>query len=394
MNILVIHETEYIDKMIYEYQVIPELLATLGHRVNVIDFPTNWKRKNLFDLISQEIRNTHISKTHKQKGITLHRPAFIKLPLLSRISAFFYYFLLIQKTIKTYNINMIFLYGVATNGLQSVFLSRMYKVPIVFRLLDVAHQIVPSRALSLPTYILEKIVYNNVTQLYAITPKLREYAIKMGSRRESTFFIPTGSDKDLFFFQKKDKHLLAKYQLKSTDTVLLFSGTLYNFSGLDRIITEFPYFLKKIKNLKLVVVGNGEQYFKLKEMVERLRLREKIIFTGYQEYSLLPKLINLADICINPFKQTKTTELIIPSKIYQYLACGKPVLATKLSGMLDIFPDIGGKNGLYYYKDPDSFYENILRINHAVKDNNSSSLQDIVEILENKMSKILSSSAG
>lgn len=40
MNLPFVNETEYIDKVIFEYQIIPEFLASWGHRVFVFDFLT------------------------------------------------------------------------------------------------------------------------------------------------------------------------------------------------------------------------------------------------------------------------------------------------------------------------------------------------------------------
>ena len=92
MNILVVHETEYIDKVIYEYQIISEILSTRGHNVYVIDFPTNWSKSEQNNWISEETIYSNVSRANKSNGITLIRPAFIRIPVISRITAFFSYF--------------------------------------------------------------------------------------------------------------------------------------------------------------------------------------------------------------------------------------------------------------------------------------------------------------
>src|SRR3972149_4010047 len=112
MNILLIHEAEYIEKVIYEYQIIPELLSSKGHNVYVLDYPTAWKKKSFFDfgsLKSKELFN--VKRANKSKGITLIRPCFLKIPVLSRISAFISYFFVIPKIIKKYQIDKIVLYS-------------------------------------------------------------------------------------------------------------------------------------------------------------------------------------------------------------------------------------------------------------------------------------------
>src|SRR5207248_10539176 len=59
-----------------------------------------------------------------------------------------------------------------------------------------------------------------------------------------------------------------------------------------------------------------------------------VVFTGMKPYGLLPNIIRSSDICLNPFELNGVTERILPTKVFQYLACGKPVVATKLPGAL------------------------------------------------------------
>ena len=59
---------------------------------------------------------------------------------------------------------------------------------------------------------------------------------------------------------------------------------------------------------------------------------------------------------INSFEINKITDRIIPIKILEYLACGKPVLSTPLKGTIDLLPkeDFG-----IIYSQYDSFVENL-----------------------------------
>lgn len=388
MNILFVHETEYIDKAVFEYQIIPEILASKGHHVYVIDYPTAWKKNGLLDFGSFKTQYFHqVKKANKKKGITLIRPGIIKIPILSRISAFIAYFFIISNAIKKYKINKIVLFAVPTNGLQTILLAKRYKIPILFRLLDVLHQLVPNKALSRPTYLMEKIVYRNISEIIAVTPRLANYAVRMGGSKNTTSYVPTGSDADLFYPQKKDGALLRRYGLKKKERIILFAGTLYNFSGLDRLIKILPHHLKKYPHLKFLIVGRGQQLKYLKELINTYRLQNNIIFTGFINYPDLAKYINLADICINPFEINKITNPIFPGKIYQYLACGKPVIATRLKGMIDLFPDHQGEDNIYYFNlnKPDEFYGLIGKIKkRKIKDTNPS-LQEIAKIFEKKL---------
>ena len=79
-------------------------------------------------------------------------------------------------------------------------------------------------------------------------------------------------------------------------------------------------------------------------------LQKQVIITGFQPYETMPQYINLATICINTFLITDATRDIFPTKIVQYLACGKAVIATPLPGMLAIIP--GEQQGIIYADSP------------------------------------------
>ena len=373
MNILVVHEADYIDQVVYEYQIIPELLASRGHNVYVIDFST--KKGGVYQ---------NVKKANKKAGVTLIRPRIVNIPYLARLSASVSHFLAIGRVIQKRKIDKIILYSIPTNGIQTLFWGNMYKIPVLFRLLDVLHELVPNSLARYPIYILEKIIYKYSNCVLAVTPQTTNYALKLGANPKTTFYLPTGADFDLFHPAPKKKKLLKKYHLYSTDLVILFAGTMFRFSGLDGIIKKMSNHLPKLPNLKLVIVGRGEQEKELRRLVEKLNLSKNVIFTGFVNYKNLVEYINLADICINPFRITPATNAIFPGKIYQYTSCAKPTLATKLQGMIDIFP-VNNKAGIYYYDTEDEFFKLIPKVLNKKFHNPNPSIQEITKTIEQRL---------
>ncbi len=389
MNILVVHETEYIEKVIFEYQIIPELWASRGHNVFVIDYPSPRKKRPGLLFASKPAYITGVKKTNKKKGVTLIRPATLGIPLLGRLFSFVQYFFLIPRIIKNHKIDVIFLYAAPNNGLQTLCAAKRYNIPIHFRLLDVLHQLVPMRCLSLPTLWIEKWIYPRVSELTAITPRLTEYAIKMGANKKTTSYLPSGADKDLFFAASKNKQLMKKFGIAPNDKVILFAGTLFNFSGLDILISYFGRNLDLYPGYKFLIVGHGAQEKQLNKIIRRYHLEKRVIMTGFIEYSQLNQYINLASVCINPFLINKTTDIIFPGKIYQYLACGKPVVASPLRGVVDIFP-ANNKVGIFYAlgTNPKETMDAIEKAFEAKVNNTNPFLQEISLVLEKKLAHL------
>jgi glycosyltransferase involved in cell wall biosynthesis len=326
----------------------------------VVDFGSLHDRKHIFDfgtLRTKEFNN--LSRAHVGSSVELIRPGFIKAPFLDRASAFFTHYFEIKKTIRDKKINAIVLYSVPTNGLQTITLAKKYGVPVVFRSIDVIHMLVPRKILRPLVFSLEKYVYTYVDKILTLSPKLSDYVIRMGADRNRVELLPFGVDMNKFNPYVETKELKEKLGINEDDKVIVFIGTLFEFSGLDSYLKQFPKVIKEIPEAKLIIVGGGALLGKLKKLVVDLELTENVVLTSFQPFDMMPQYINLADLCINPFKINSATRDIIPGKIIQYLACAKLVLATPLSGMISLLS--GPERGVVY-SNIDEFAENTIKL--------------------------------
>ena len=137
MNILFIHEVDWIKKVVFEIHNLAEILSVRGHRVYAIDYENAWEKTRFWDLGGFKTTEvTGVSRAVAGSSVTLKRPGFIKIPLISRLSAAFTHYFEIKRTIKEKNIDVIVLYSVPTNGLQVLNIAKKLGVPVVFRSID------------------------------------------------------------------------------------------------------------------------------------------------------------------------------------------------------------------------------------------------------------------
>ena len=339
MNILFIHEVDYLAKVVFDIHLLAEALSLQGHQVFAIDYENAWSRDGFFDLGSLRTKEVvGISRALSGASVCLRRPGFIKIPGLSRISATLTHYLEIRKTIKEKSIDAIVLYSVPTNGLQAIHLARKFNIPVVFRSIDILNMLVPYPALRPITKFLEERVYSKVDMILTLSPKLSTYVISKGANANTVKSLPMPVDTDLFRPSSDTAEIRQKCGLGEHDQIIVFIGTLFEFSGLDTFIYQFPKVLKEIPQAKLLIVGDGPQRLKLEGIIAELGLAGQVIITGFQPYRSMPKYINLSTICINPFLITDATRDIFPGKIVQYLACEKAVVATPLPGMTAVIP--------------------------------------------------------
>lgn len=347
MNILFVHEVDWLNKVVFEIHNLAEALSLLGHKVYAIDYEANWQRNGFCQLGS--LKTTEIdgvSRALAGATISLRRPGFIKIPGLSRLSAGFTHYQEIQRTITEKRIDIILLYSVPTNGLQTIYLARKFGIPVVFRSIDILHRMVQHPALRRPTKFLERRVYTTVDAILAITPNHARYVISLGAAESKVKVLPLPIDTNLFHPLVDCSTVRQKWGFRDQDQVVVFIGTLFEFSGLDDFIRQFPQVIKAVPAVRLLIVGDGPQRPKLERIISELGLAKQVIITGFQPYPTMPQYINLATVSINPFLNAEVTKDIFPGKIIQYLACGKATVATPLLGIKSLIPDKSG--GIIY----------------------------------------------
>ena len=347
MNILFVHEVDWLAKVVFDIHFLSEALSLRGHQVFAVDYANMWSRASFFDIGSLRTKEVDgISRALSGATVCLRRPGFIKIPGLGRISAGFTHYLEIQRTIREKGIEVVVLYSVPTNGLQAIHLARKFNIPVVFRSIDILHQLVPYRTLRSITRFFEKKVCSNVDMILTLTPGLSKYVIDLGADQAKVGLLPMPVDTNLFYPSPNSAEIRQKWGLSEKGQIIVFIGTLFEFSGLDVFIHEFPQVVKQIPEAKLLIVGDGPQRPKLEGIITELGLQRQVIITGFQPYQTMPQYINLATICINPFLITDATRNIFPGKIVQYLACGKPVIATSLPGTIAVIA--GEHQGVIY----------------------------------------------
>ena len=129
MNILFVHEVDWLAKVVFDIHSLAEGLSLLGHRVYAIDYENTWSRNGFPGLGSLKTREFDgISRAFNGASVCLRRPGFIEIPGLSRVSAAFTHYLEIRKTIREKSIDAIVLYSVPTNGLQTIRLARKFNI--------------------------------------------------------------------------------------------------------------------------------------------------------------------------------------------------------------------------------------------------------------------------
>ncbi|MDO8568207.1 MAG: glycosyltransferase [Dehalococcoidales bacterium] len=346
MNVLFVHEVDYLAKVVFDIHFLAEALSLRGHNVYAIDYENTWKRRSFFDFGSLETRRVdRVSRAFTGASVAVRHPGFIKIPGISRLSASFTHYREIGRTIREKSIDAVILYSVPTNGLQTIRLAHKAGIPVLFRSIDILNRLVPYAVLRPVTRLMEKKVYAGADMVIPNTPQYLKYVISMGAPESRVKLVPFPVDTTLFRPLPDTDELRQKWGL-GKGPVIVFIGTLFKFSGMDAFIREFPRVLKAVPEARLLIVGDGPLCPELERIISALDMQKQVTITGFQPYADMPQYINLATVCINTFNVTDYTMDMFPAKIMQYVACGKATVATALRGIMTILP--GESHGVVY----------------------------------------------
>ena len=142
--------------------------------------------------------------------------------------------------------------------------------------------------------------------------------------------IPMGVDSTLFNPNKKDPKLKKKYGI--TGPFLLFVGRLTEKKGVKYLIEAMPEVIKKNPKTKLMIVGTGELEKELKDLTEKINMKDKVIFTGAIPNSELPKYYATADIFIAPSIVANDGDREgLPVTLMEASASGTSIIASKFT---------------------------------------------------------------
>jgi glycosyltransferase involved in cell wall biosynthesis len=344
MKILIIQDTDWIKRYPGQQHHLAERLLLRGHEIRVIDYEILWRTDGKKELFSRRQVFNDVSKIFKDANITVVRPGILKIPILDYASMIFTYHREIKRQIREFAPDAIVSHSILTNYL-AMRLAKKNNVPFIFHMTDAQHTIIPFKPLQPIGRIIESKILKNADRVVVINEGLGEYAIRMGANPEETYVVRAGIDLERYDPNVDGSEIRERYGIEKDDSVLFFMGWLYHFSGLKEVAVELSKIKDEKPDIKLLIVGGGDAFDDLQRIREDYHLDNQIILTGGQPPESIPKFIASSDICLLPAYNNEVMRDIVPIKLYEYMAMRKPVITTKLPGVMKEF---GEDHGIIY----------------------------------------------
>jgi glycosyltransferase involved in cell wall biosynthesis len=166
--------------------------------------------------------------------------------------------------------------------------------------------------------ILERLSYANCDRVTVLTNTIGRHVKTLVPSKEPSeiVLIPHGIPLTTF-----------KPSSSQREFQVIYSGSLGRAQALDEVMRAWKELLG-VHKVKLVILGKGETEEELKTLCKNLKLEGFVDFAGAVPRSSVPQYVSRSLIGLVPLRYALGFEYAAPTKVFEYMACGVPFVAS------------------------------------------------------------------
>jgi teichuronic acid biosynthesis glycosyltransferase TuaC len=320
---------------IFIYQRSAHLAARSGNVVEVVApvpyFP-RW-------LKTRRWRKASALPSQEMIGVLrVHHPRYFLLPKVWMPFHAFSIFLgclrLVAKLNREAKFDCIDAHFVYPDGMAAVLLGKVLRIPVTVSARGSDINLYPEYLLIRPMI---QWTLKHADNVIAVSAALKNKMLELGASASKIHVIPNGVDERRFHCAGQTE-AREKLNLPVNAEVLIAVGALIPAKGHQLLIRAFAQVAPSHPGLQLHILGEGSYRQELEELVRELGLKDKVQLTGKRPNEELQLWFNAADFsCLASEREGW------PNVITESLACGTPVVATRVGGIPEIIhkPELG-----------------------------------------------------
>lgn len=217
-------------------------------------------------------------------------------------------------------------------GWAGIIVSKIRRCPVIVEIRDIwpdairVHGVLTNRYINASLEFMARKMYDLSTHIVVVGDGYKQVLIQEKSVNISDISVFTnGADLDLYFPVQKNRDFLLKY---ATDDQFICSyiGTIGMSHGLD-VVIRAAKLLKKEQRQDIVFLFIGDGAMR-EELEKQARMEElnNVFFLGRQEKKEIPQYYSISDACLVHVRNRQVYRTVLPSKIFEIWAMGKPVI--------------------------------------------------------------------
>lgn len=172
-------------------------------------------------------------------------------------------------------------------------------------------------------------VFANADAMIAVSPGVKQYLETFEQARSRVHVVANGVALDRFAPAAAKNAQRLQTLAPSSEITVGFLGTLKPWHGLATLVEAWALLRQKQQNVRLLIVGDGPEYEPMRSRIKSLGLSEYVEFSGAVQPENVPEWLGQMDIAVAPYPNMEHF-YFSPLKIYEYMAAGIPVIATRV----------------------------------------------------------------
>jgi glycosyltransferase involved in cell wall biosynthesis len=176
-------------------------------------------------------------------------------------------------------------------------------------------------------FILYRLLLPAADRIFLQSAQMRTDVIEKDGPAEKIVVVPMGVKLSAF---EQLRNSPGQRVIPENERCFLYLGTLVKVRRLDFLIRVLARVRRQVTDAKLYLIGAGEDDSDealLHDEAARLGLQSSVIFKGRLPWAEAQKYVRDADVCVSPFYPTPILNSTSPTKLIEYLAMGRPVVA-------------------------------------------------------------------
>ena len=122
--------------------------------------------------------------------------------------------------------------------------------------------------------------------------------------------------------------------------VVMYHGSLVERNGLDLALEALARVRQKLPKAQLHVYGKKTAFLEtVMQSVRNRGLEQNVVYFGQKPLDEIVRAIDACDVGVIPNHRNAFTDINTPTRIFEYLALGKPVIVPRTAGIQDYFND-------------------------------------------------------
>lgn len=273
-----------------------------------------------------------IPQTAVIEGISVYYPRYVRLPgkWFHNTSCYTMYYgisKISDSIIEEFKPHILHVYTATPDGYAGLMLKRKYNIPLVCSFEGSDIDVYPKYGRR--TLYLTYRVIRGADQTTAVSNALKAVAESIAIPEREIQVIYDGCDLETFTYNEEYRlQIRKKLGISLNEKVIIFVGHLLKDKGVFELANAFIQLNSKYSDLHLIFVGEGPEYQALNEIIFSNGLDNKIHLVGRKLHSEIPRWLSTADMLVLPSYHEG-----FPLVGIEAMACGKPVVATRIGGI-------------------------------------------------------------